>query len=528
MKKILSLLALLLVALSGAAQRGNNMYGVTDPELINKLVMAQVYISNLYVDTVDQKKLVENAINGMLENLDPHSAYSNPEDTKKLNEPLAGNFEGIGVQFNMLEDTLVVLQTIAQGPSERAGIVAGDRIVTVDGDPIAGVKMDRDSIMHRLRGPKDTKVRLGIVRRGVGDVLYFTVKRDKIPLNTIDATYMLRPGVGYIRLERFGSTSGEEVKKAIQTLQKQGMKSLVLDLEDNGGGYLGAASAIASQFLERGQLVVYTEGLSQRKEVFNAEGGGLFTEGRLIVLVDEYTASAAEIVSGAVQDHDRGTIIGRRTFGKGLVQRPIDLPDGSMIRLTTSHYYTPSGRCIQKPYKLGDKKSYSEDINNRFTHGELSCLDSIHLDSTKVFRTLRDARPVYGGGGIMPDIFVPLDTMVFTKYLKDIRRRNIIVPEMLRFCDQNRKDIRKTYKTYDDFAARYQVPQALTDTIMAQAEREGVKPADEAEREKTLPDLQWLLKSLVIYNLWDRTEYYRFINERNDIIKAALKELGLE
>ena len=381
-----------------------------DVEQLRKLQFAQLAISNLYVDSVDQKKLVEDAINGMLSKLDPHSSYTNAEETRKLNEPLEGNFEGIGVQFNMLNDTLVVIQPTAKGPSERAGIVAGDRIVSVDGRAIAGVKMDRDSIMRLLRGPKNSKVVLGVVRRGVKAPLSFKVTRDKIPVNTVDAAYIIAPGIGYIHLERFGATSGKEVHDAIAKLQGEGMEKLIFDLGVNGGGYLGAAVDVASEFLPGGSLVVYTQGRTGKDSQLRASSNGLFRKGGLAILVDEYTASAAEIVSGAVQDHDRGVIVGRRTFGKGLVQRPVELPDGSMIRLTVSHYYTPSGRCIQKPYVKGEKEKYNEDLNTRFTHGELMHLDSIHLDSTKVYTTLEKHRTVYGGGGIMPDIFVPLDT----------------------------------------------------------------------------------------------------------------------
>ena len=341
--RLLPLVVALVTLLPATAQRRRALEQ-PDPDLMRKLTIAQLAITQLYVDSVDQKKLVENAINGMLSKLDPHSAYSNPEETRRMNEPLEGNFEGIGVQFNMLEDTLVVIQAIAKGPSQKAGITNGDRIVSVDGRPIAGVKLERDSIMKLLRGPKGTKVSLGIVRPSVNGVLTFVVTRDKIPMNTLDAAYMIAPGVGYIRLDRFGATSGKEVREAIARLQKQGMKDLLFDLESNGGGYLGAAVEVASQFLNPKDLVVYTEGRATPKQVFEAQSGGLFRKGRLIVLVDEFSASAAEIVTGAVQDHDRALVVGRRTFGKGLVQRPIDLPDGSMIRLTTSHYFTPSGR----------------------------------------------------------------------------------------------------------------------------------------------------------------------------------------
>ncbi len=494
-------------------------------EQIRKLQYAQLAIANLYVDSVDQKKLAEDAINGMLEKLDPHSSYTNAEQTKKLNEPLEGNFEGIGVQFNMLEDTLVVIQPTSKGPSEKAGILAGDRIISVDGEAIAGVNMSRDSIMKKLRGPKGSKVTLSIVRRGVAAPMTFQLVRDKIPVNTLDAAYMIAPGIGYIHLDRFGATSGKEVHDALKKLQTEGMKDLIFDLSMNGGGYLGAAAEVASEFLQAGSLVVYTEGRTSPKQVLNAQGGGLFHKGKLAILVDEYTASAAEIVSGAVQDHDRGTIIGRRTFGKGLVQRPIELPDGSMIRLTVSHYYTPSGRCIQKPYVKGEKEKYSEDINNRFTHGELMHLDSIHLDSTKVYHTLVEGRKVYGGGGIMPDTFVPLDTTAYTPYYRAINRNNLITETTLRFCDEHRKGLKKKYKNFNDYAAEYEVPQSLVDEVISKAKEKKIVPKDEEEKEKTLPDLRFMLKALVAYNVWDRSEYFQIINTKSDIVKKALEIL---
>lgn len=488
--------------------------------------MVHVAVTELYVDTVNQGKLTEAGIRGMLNSLDPHSSYSDAKETKAINEPLQGNFEGIGVQFNMLEDTLVVIQTIRKGPSEKVGILAGDRIVKVNDQVIAGVKMERDSIMRVLRGPKGTVVKLGIIRRGVPDMIWFNVTRDKIPMNTLDAAYIIRPGVGYIHLDRFGATSGAEVKEAIEKLKGQGMKDLIFDLESNGGGYLGAAVEVANQFLNAGDLIVYTEGRATPKEQLKAEGGGLFRKGKLIILVDEFTASAAEIVSGAVQDYDRGTIVGRRTFGKGLVQRPIPLPDGSMIRLTVAHYYTPSGRCIQKPYTKGRKSEYEEDFENRFKHGELISIDSIHLDSTKVYHTLNKRRPVYGGGGIMPDVFVPLDTTTYTKYYMALRRGNYINDQSLRYIDRHRADLKAKYTDIKAFIKNYEVPAELTDTIVAVAGRKGVKPKDDAELQKTLKDLRFTLKSLIIYDLWDRNEYFQFINSRSDIVKKALDILG--
>lgn len=519
------LLALLATVCTPPAMAQRKAETDMDIDQIRKLQFAQLAITNLYVDSVDQKKLVEDAINGMLEKLDPHSSYSDAEQTRKLNEPLEGNFEGIGVQFNMLADTLVVIQPTPKGPSERAGIVAGDRIVSVDGETIAGVGMERDSIMRRLRGPKDTKVVLGVVRHGVKDTLTFRLTRDKIPVNTLDAAYMIAPGVGYIHLERFGATSGKEVHDAIRRLRDAGMRDLIFDLEMNGGGYLGAAVEVASEFLEAGSLVVYTEGRNAARQVFDAEQGGLFRQGRLVVLVDEYTASAAEIVSGAIQDHDRGLIVGRRTFGKGLVQRPVDLPDGSMIRLTVSHYYTPSGRCIQKPYVKGKKEEYGKDLLNRFDHGELVSADSIHLDSTKVYKTLVERRTVYGGGGIMPDIFVPLDTTTYTPYYRALSRNNLITEASLRYADEHRKELKRKYKDFEQYMERYEVPDELTESIVGKAKEKKIEPKDDAEREKTLPDLRFMLKALVAYNVWDRNEYFRIINTRSDIVKRALQEI---
>lgn len=523
MKKIFFLFLISLFTFPASAQRG---YSEIDFDQVKKLQMAQVAISSLYVDSVDQQKLVEDAINGMLSKLDPHSSYTNAKETQKLNEPLTGNFEGIGVSFNMVKDTLLVLQVISKGPCEKVGVQAGDRIIAVNGLPIAGVKMERDTIMTKLRGPKGTIANLDIVRRGVKDVLHFKVVRDKIPLNTVDAAYMATPTTGYIHLDSFGATSGEEIHEKIKELKKQGMQDLILDLSLNGGGYLSAAQEVASEFLPNGSMIVYTDGRVSPRQELRAEGSGLMQDnGRIVILVDEFTASAAEIVSGAVQDHDRGTIIGRRTFGKGLVQRPIDLPDGSMIRLTTSHYYTPSGRCIQKPYVKGEKEEYARDLDDRYTRGELTSIDSIHLDSTKVYRTLSKGRTVYGGGGIMPDIFVPLDTTTYTPCYRALRRHNLINDYTLRYADEHRKELKKKYSKFEDYMANFQVPDELTDSIFAEGKKKKVEPKDEKEREATLDDLRFALKSGIAYDIWDRNEYYRLINERNDIYLRALRFL---
>ncbi len=494
---------------------------------LRKLQMAEVAINNYYVDSVDESKLVEDAIRGMLEKLDPHSSYTNAKETKSLNEPLQGDFEGIGVQFNIVDDTLVVMQPTTGGPSEKVGILAGDRIIAVNDTAIAGVKMDRSDIVRRLRGKRGTKVTLTVIRRGVDKPLSFIVKRAKIPVLSVDAAYMIRPGIGFVRLENFGEKTHEEMMCAIDSLKKLGMTDLILDLQDNGGGYLEAAARIANEFLSDGDMIVYTEGLHAPRREFKAFGNGRLQQGRVVVLVNEFTASAAEIVSGAIQDHDRGTIVGRRSFGKGLVQRPFGLPDGSMIRLTIAHYYTPSGRCIQKPYKKGDKKDYEMDIEYRLKHGELTNPDSIHFADSLRYYTLKEHRAVYGGGGIMPDVFVPLDTLKYTRLHRQLAAKSIVINNYLKYVDANRKQLRKQWKTFEDFSARYEVPQALLDTIFAQGNKEKIVSKDDEEQQRTIPYLRLQLKALVARDLWTMNEYFRVWNEENDIVRRALRKLGV-
>lgn len=493
---------------------------------LRKLQLAEMAITNLYVDSVDEKKLVEDAIRGMLEKLDPHSSYLTPKEVKAANEPLSGGFEGIGVQFNMIEDTLMVIQPVVNGPSEKAGIMAGDRIVTVNDTAIAGVKMSREDIMKRLRGPKGTKVRLGVVRNGIKDRLTFNVTRDKIPVKTVDAVYMIRPEVGYIRIGSFGSTTHDEFMEGMKKLARQGMKKLVLDLQENGGGYLQAAVQVADEFLHRDDMIVYTDGRQAPRMEYKAKGNGTFTDGQIAILVDSYTASAAEIVTGAIQDHDRGVVIGRRTYGKGLVQRPFDMPDGSMIRLTVAHYYTPAGRCIQKPYTKGGGKDYAMDMVNRLKSGELTNADSVHFADSLKYYTLREHRTVYGGGGIMPDYFVPLDTTKYTKLHRELSARNIILNANLRYIDNHRKELGKTYKSFADFKERFEIPQEVIDGIMSEGEKQNIKPKDNEELAKTLPYLKLQMKALVARDLWDMTEYFAIINETNDIVLKALEVFG--
>ena len=519
-KAIIILLMMALLPVIGKAQVKGNM-GSDSP--LRKLQLAEMAITNFYVDSVNEQKLAEDAIRGMLEKLDPHSTYTDAKETKAMNEPLQGDFEGIGVQFNMIEDTLVVIRPVVNGPSQKVGILAGDRIISVNDSAIAGVKMARIDIMKKLRGKKGTKVKLGIVRRGVKDVLTFIVTRAKIPVHTINASYMIRPNVGYIRIESFGMKTHDEFMTAVDSLKKKGMKTLLLDLQDNGGGYLQSAVQISNEFLKNNDMIVYTEGRRARRQNFKAIGNGRLQDVKVYVLVNELSASAAEIVTGAIQDNDRGTVVGRRTFGKGLVQRPLDLPDGSMIRLTIAHYYTPSGRCIQKPYTKGDLKDYEMDIEKRLKHGELTNPDSIHFDTSQKFYTLRNHRVVYGGGGIMPDYFVPLDTTKYTKYHRLLAAKNIIMNAYLKYVDANRTNLKGLYKSFDTFNKNYVVPQSLLDTIIAEGKKEKVEPKDKAELMATMSYIKVQLKALVARDLWDMNEYYRVWNEQSDIVNKAIK-----
>ena len=521
MKRFLVLISFIAVALQASAQ-----FSKTQEDALRKLQMAQVAISSIYVDEVDDNKLAEDAIRGMLEKLDPHSSYTTPKETKQFTEPLNGSFEGIGVQFNMVEDTLMVIQPVTNGPSEKVGIIAGDRIVGVNDTVIAGVKMQKEEIMRRLRGPKGTVARLKIVRQGIRDTLRFDVVRDKIPVHSIDATYMIRPTVGYIRVGSFGATTYKEFIESMDTLRQQGMEYLILDLQENGGGYLQAAAEMAGEFLSQGDMIVYTQGRRVPRQEFRAPVNGRFSEGRVVVLVDQFSASAAEIVTGALQDHDRATVVGRRTFGKGLVQRPIDLPDGSMIRLTVAHYYTPSGRCIQKPYEKGNKQGYDQDLMDRLNRGELTNADSIHFADSLKFQTLKEHRTVYGGGGITPDVFVPLDTTRYTRFHRELAAKGIVIQQNLRYVDQHRKELHKAYTDFDAYKRDFDVPQELIDKILAEGEKQNVKPRDDQERDKTMPYLKLQLKALIARDLWDMNEYFAIFNEENDIVRRGLQVLG--
>lgn len=487
-----------------------------------KLQLAEFAIANLYVDKVDETKLVEDAIISMLEELDPHSTYSDPEEVKRLNEPLQGNFDGIGIQFNMATDTLFIIQPVSGGPSEKVGILAGDRIIEVNDTVIAGVKMSTEEVMRRLRGPKGSEVNVKIMRNGVKGLIPFTIKRDKIPVYSLDASYMVNEHIGYIRINRFAATTGEEFRDALHKLQKKGMKDLILDLQGNGGGYLNAAIELCDELLGKKELIVYTEGRRNPRSEFKAKGDGDFQEGRLVVLVDEYSASASEIVTGAIQDWDRGIVVGRRTFGKGLVQRPIDLPDGSMIRLTVARYYTPAGRCIQKSYE--NIEQYNQDLIDRYNRGEMVSADSIHFPDSLKTRTLRLGRTVYGGGGIMPDYFIPLDTTMYTDYYLDLRNKGAIVQENLKLIDRHRNEWIKKYKTFDRFNRDFEITEEMLSELVETGKNTGAK-YDEAQYLTALPLIKTQLKALIARDLWDMSEYFQVINELSDSMKKAIELL---
>lgn len=534
-KRMMKKLLIFIICICGAmaSMQAQNMGNLA----ARKLQMAEFAIANLYVDSVDENKLVEEAIIRMLAQLDPHSTYNDAEEVKKMNEPLQGNFEGIGVQFQMIEDTLLIIQPVSNGPSEKVGILAGDRIVAVNDSAIAGVKMSTEDIMTRLRGPKDSEVKLTIVRRGVNDPLYFTVKRDKIPILSLDASYMIQPKTGYIRINRFGATTAEEFTAALKELQKQGMKDLILDLQGNGGGYLNAAIDLANEFLQQKELIVYTEGRTSQRSNFYAKGTGNFKNGRLIVLVDEYSASASEIVTGAIQDWDRGVVVGRRTFGKGLVQRPIELPDGSMIRLTIARYYTPSGRCIQKPYdhtanldgrglsKDDGQEKYNMELVDRFNRGEMMHADSIHFPDSLKNSTKKLKRTVYGGGGIMSDYFVPIDTTQYTDYHRNLVAKGVVIKATTKYIEKNRKELQEKYKKFDTFNNKFEIDEQMLADIRAAADKEKIE-FNEEQYNKSLPLIKTQLKALIARDLWDMNEYFQVINTTNNSVQQALELLN--
>ena len=486
-----------------------------------KLLMVENIVNNLYVDNVDEEKIVENAVRGILENLDPHSSYSTKEETTSSQETMQGSFSGIGIQFNMQKDTLYVVQTIAGGPSEKVGILPGDRFIAVDDSIIAGRKLKNTDIMKRLRGPKGTKVNIKVKRGSNAELLEFRITRDDIPLNSIDAVYMADGKTGYIRLSRFAATSYKEFKDAITKLKKQGMQQLILDLTDNGGGYMQIAAQIANEMLNRGNLIVYTQGRKSPRQNLNADGSGTFRTQKVVVMINQFSASASEILSGAVQDWDRGVVVGRRSFGKGLVQREFLLPDSSSFRLTIARYYTPSGRNIQKPYVKGDREDYDKDIIDRYNHGELQSADSIHFADSLKHTTLRLHRTVYGGGGIMPDVFVPLDTTQYTDYHRRLVAKGIIPQFALRYVDKNRADLKAQYPDAQKFIKEFMVSDEMLNNLVDAGKAEKVD-FDKSQFAKSKEMLRTFVKAAIANDLFSTGAYFQIVNEQNDIYKEAL------
>lgn len=487
-----------------------------------KLRYAEGIIENYYVDSVDADNIVEEAIKAMLKTLDPHSQYSSPKETKELTEPLEGNFSGIGISFNMMNDTLYVIETIAGGPSERVGVRAGDRIISANDTVIAGVKMKNTDIMKRLRGPKGSIVAIKVLRRGEPELIEFRITRDNIPIYSVDAAYMADKTTGYIRISRFAKDTPKEVADALKKLKKQGMQQVLLDVQDNGGGYMNAAIELVNNFLRHGDLIVYIDSPRMEPYYFHAQNDGDYLKNRVVVMVNQYSASASEILAGAIQDNDRGLVVGRRTFGKGLVQRPFPFPDGSMIRLTVSRYHTPSGRCIQKPYEAGDDESYRKDIINRYNSGEFSSADSIHFADSLRYTTLRNRRTVYGGGGIMPDLFVPIDTAFYSHYYRDLVAKGVLNQYCIDYVDHHRDELKAKYADETAFVNGFVVDDAMMQSLIDRGANEGVK-FNEEQYATSREYLQLLVKALVARDLWDMGSYYRVMNVTNPIYVEALK-----
>ena len=532
-KSIVSIVSILSIVTASFAQKPI----IPDTASAGQVLVDEVMhlIDGNYTESPDMDRIGEEAIKAMLKSLDPHSVYIAAKDVKRANEGLEGNFEGVGVSFQIVNDTIVVQSVIDGGPSEKVGIMIGDKFIRIDGIDATGDSARNDFVFRHLRGKKGTTVVVDVMRQGT--VYTFHIVRDKIPIYSIDTYFMANDTVGYIRLIRFARTSVDEFRKAIKALGKQGMTSLILDLRGNSGGYLDIAHGLASEFLERGQLVVYQEGRRTPRQDYRANGRGNFRavrnakgdvqQGRLVVLIDETSASASEIVAGAVQDWDRGTVVGRRSYGKGLVQRMFPLSDGGQVRLTTARYFTPSGRCIQRPYDEGDD-AYRQDLNRRYSHGELVNADSIHFADSLKYRTFH-GRTVYGGGGIMPDVFVPIDTMRLSDYFISLRGKGLLNSFPMQWADQHRRD--PEVKTFDLFLQNYD-SFGLDSLLTAAALEKGVvrdseKEAREPERTAHSDRYMWLmLKAQVARNLFGIDYYFKVMKEVDDGYKKALEVLS--
>ena len=487
---------------------------------MDKLTTVLNYIEREYVDPISKNDLVEEAIPKILEGLDPHSQYIPASEVESVNEPLEGNFTGIGIQFNMLNDTLVVISVIPNGPSEKVGILPGDRILIVDNDTIAGVSMPSDSIVKKLRGPKGTKVKIYVHRKSVKELIPFEITRDNIPLYSVDVAYIVTDSIGYIKINKFSRTTFDEFTEAFKNLQNQGMRKLILDLRNNGGGYMTSAVNIADQFLPDNEMIVYTKGNAKGREDYRSTPDGFAVDIDLAILIDEETASASEILAGALQDNDRGIIIGRRSFGKGLVQEQRQFPDGSAIRLTIARYYTPTGRCIQKPYNHGLEEYYN-DLNTRYYNGELEYKDSIKFNDSLKYVTPK-GKIVYGGGGIMPDIFVPYDTVGITPYLLEVRNKGLLYKFALDFADENRVKLEKLHKP-EDFV-KYLTGKNILKKFIGYAEKEGVKP-NQKEIEISKNILQTQACAYVARNIMDNQGFYPIIQHIDNTLKVAVDTL---
>ena len=488
-----------------------------------KLATTLYLIENFYVDTANSDKVTEDAIIAALKELDPHSAYISKKDVEKANEPLVGSFEGIGVTFQLIRDTITVISPTAGGPSEKVGIMAGDQFIKIDGEEATGKKVDNEYVQKHLRGKKGTKVVVSVKRSNDPELLDFEIIRDKIPLNSINAAYMLDNHVGYIKLDRFAQESTAEFKEAFGKLQAQGMQSLVFDLRGNTGGYLNTAIELVDQFLTEDKLIVFTEGIHSPRQEWRSTPTGLYTTGKLVVLIDEGSASASEILSGAMQDHDRGVVIGRRSFGKGLVQRPFNLPDGSQIRLTTSRYHTPSGRCIQRPYEKG-VEDYAKEMTKRLEHGEYYHADSIHFPDSLKYKT-DGKRIVYGGGGIMPDIFIPVDTSYNSKLYTNLVRKGALNRFTTDYALKHRDDLKKQYVDFEQYNKDFNISKDLIDGLKKAAEEAKVEWNDEqfVHSEKFIL-LQ--MKALIARNVWETQQYYEVMAKEDPGIKKGMEILS--
>lgn len=477
------------------------------------------YIDEYYVDTVNRSQLSDVAIDALLQSLDPHSYYIPAKELNGVNEELQGNFEGIGIEFNIQKDTIIVVSLISGGPSEMAGIMAGDRIVKVDNKNVAGIKISNKEVFKRLRGKGGTQVKVSIYRKGLPRLLDFNLTRAKIPEISVDAAYVIKKGIGYIKVSKFAANTFEEFHEAIKNLKAEGVTKLIFDLRGNGGGFLDAAVNMADEFLEKNKVIVYTKGKSKPKTYYKATSKGELENTKLIVLIDEWSASASEIVAGAIQDNDRGLIVGRRSFGKGLVQNQVELPDGSALRLTIARYYTPTGRCIQKPYNEGVSEYY-HNFMKRFEDGETLSADSIHFADSLKFKTPK-GKTVYGGGGIMPDIFVPIDTSGSSRYLSEISSKNLVNQFAFDYVDKNRKTL-KLYKDVDDFKNKFFISSELFESFITFAEKNGVKRNDaQIARSRKIFNVQ--LKALMGRNLFRNTGFYPIIQEIDETLLKAIE-----